>query len=400
MKTAKLSVYFIFKVCSLLIAVYSLLACDDQKPQQHQMPPPAVSIINITEQPVGSHKEYVARAEASKTVDLKARVEGFLIKRNFIEGQMVEKNQLLFQIDKKPFQASLKKAEADLASAKAELNTARKSLIRNKDLFRKGHLSQASLDKAVSAEAQALASVEVAEAGVETARLNLEYTEIHAPFKGEVGLAKYSVGNLVNSGSDSLAQLTSIDPVYVNFQVNEKTVINHLQSDAGKNDLTEDNKRYDIRLRLPNDKMYSKLGKLNFANTKIDETTGTLTLRAAFPNPDGVVVPGLYVTLIVDSREKVPHVVIPQAAVQENQSGYFVLVVSSDNKVQSRLTKMGRRIGPMWVVDSGLKPGEQLIVEGLQKVRNGVTVSPTRVSVNAETGAIEVTASKSAQQGH
>ena len=371
---------------SLILLTGTLTGCGNEQEQQMQAPPPAVSVINVSEQPVGDYSEYVARTEAVDTVSLRARVEGFLTQRDFIEGQTVVKDQLLFEIDRQPYVAALKKAEADLASAKAERVKADKDLQRSKDLFRKGHISQADLDTQTSNEARAEASVQAAEAGLETARLNLGYTHIAAPFEGQVGRARYSVGNLVGPTSEPLATLTSIDPIYVNFQVDEKRLVSHLQTTGGQRN--DDEGRFDMRLRLPNGSDYDRSGKFNFADTRVDETTGTLTLRAKFPNPQGIIVPGLFVTLIVESHEKVDRPVIPQSAVQENQSGRFVLVVDAEQQVITRQVEMGRRIGPMWVVTDGLKAGEQIIVEGLQKVRPGVKVQPSMVDIDPETGAI------------
>ena len=375
----------------LLLASVVLLAgvlsgCSDEKQgQQQAAPPPAVSVVNVNEQPVGEYQEFVARTEAVDSVNLRARVEGYLTKREFTEGQTVEEGQLLFEIDRQPYVAALKKAEADLASAKAERTKAEKDLRRSEDLFEKGHISRADLDTQTSNEAMAAAGVQAAEAGLETAKLNLGYTEIHAPISGQIGRASYSVGNLVGPTSESLAVLTSVDPIYVNFQVDEKRLISHLQSSGGQR---TDGNQFSMRLRLPNGSEYGQPGEFNFADTRVDETTGTLTLRAQFPNPRGIILPGLYVNLIVESTQKENRPLIPQAAVQENQSGSFVLVVDAEQQVSTRQVQMGRRIGPMWVVNSGLQAGEQIIVEGLQKVRAGAKVQPSVVTVDPETGAI------------
>ncbi|WP_062261922.1 efflux RND transporter periplasmic adaptor subunit [Endozoicomonas arenosclerae] len=379
----------------LLVASVLALAGCNQKQEQRQMPPPAVSVVDVTQQPVGDYKEYVARTEAVNTVELRARVEGFLTQRDFIEGQTVEKDQLLFEIDRKPYIANLKKAEADLSSAKAELNKSKKDLQRSKDLYKKGHISQADLDAQTSKEAQAEASVQAAEAQLDTAKLNLSYTEIKAPYKGQIGRAKYSVGNLVGPSSEPLATLTSIDPIYVNFQVDEKQIISHLQESSGNR--VPEEQQFAMQLRLPNGSDYDHKGTFNFADTHVDETTGTLTLRAEFPNPMGIIVPGLYVTLIMESNAKSEHPIIPQSAVQENQSGRYVLVVTAENEVETRQVELGRRIGPMWVVNSGLKAGEKIIVEGLQKVRPGVKVTPSIVTIDPETGGI-ISQPKSGQQ--
>ncbi|MGI9279972.1 MAG: efflux RND transporter periplasmic adaptor subunit [Endozoicomonas sp.] len=379
----------------LVASVLALSGCN-QKQEERQMPPPAVSVISVPQEAVGSYKEYVARTEAVNTVELRARVEGFLTQREFIEGQTVEKDQLLFEIDPKPYIANLKKAQADLSSAKAELNKSKKDLQRSKDLYKKGHISQADLDTQTSQEAQAEASVQAAEAQLDTAKLNLGYTEIKAPFKGQIGRAKYSVGNLVAPSSEPLATLTSIDPIYVNFQVDEKQVISHLQESAGGS--IPEEQQFEMRLRLPNGSDYNQSGIFNFADTHVDETTGTLTLRAEFPNPQGIIVPGLYVSLIMESKDKTEHPIIPQSAVQENQSGRFVLMVGADNSVETRQVELGRRIGPMWVVNTGLKAGEKIIVEGLQKVRPGVKVTPSIVTIDPETGGIKAQPQPGQQQ--
>ena len=361
-----------------------LTGCDNSQQQQQQMPPAAVSVFDVKNEPVGSYQEFVARTEAVDTVDLRARVEGFLIKRDFNEGQTVENDQLLFEIDPKPYEAALKRAEADLASGEAELTRSRRDLARTRDLFKKGHISQSNLDTQISNEARADAAVKAAKASVDTARLNLGYTKIHAPFKGQIGKAAYSVGNLVGPTSAPLATLTTVDPIYVNFQVDERQLVSHLQANA---DGTEGEK-FKFTLRLPNGSEYNQTGSLNFADTTVDQSTGTLTLRAEFPNPKGILFPGLFVNLAVEGENKQNLPVVPQAAVQENQSGRFVLVVTAENQVESRQITTGRRIGPMWVVTDGLKDGEKIIVEGLQKVRPGAPVAPSVVTVDPQTGAI------------
>ncbi len=279
-------------------SVLMLTGCG-QEQQQRKMPPPGVSVIKVPEQEVGAYQEFVARTEAVNQVNLRARVEGYINKRNFVEGEHVNKDQLLFELDRKPYLAALKKAEADLASSKAELVKASKDLQRSKDLFKKGHISQADLDTQTSNKDKAEASVQAAYAAIDTAKLNLDYTRITAPFSGKVGKERYSVGSLVGPTSEPLATLTSVDPIYVNFQVNEKELLNHIQkAKQGNGD------KYDLGLRLPNGSDYDKAGEFNFSDTTIDETTGTLTLRAEFPNPDGIIYPGLYVTLIAESTDK------------------------------------------------------------------------------------------------
>ncbi len=394
---------------ALATSLFMLAGCSDEKPQ-HQMPPPAVSVFDVTDQEVGDYYEYVGRSEAVNEVELRARVEGFLVERNFTEGGMVNQGQLLYEIDRAPFDAALKGADAQLASSQASLVNARKNLERGRDLVKRGAISQADFDNQTSSEAQAVAAVEAAEANLETAQLNLGYTRIVAPFKGEIGKSTYSVGNLVGPSSQPLATLTSMDPIYVTFQVDERQLISHLaenpnarktQSESPVDSPIEEMGMFKLTLRLPNGTEYNQPGTFSFADTQVDETMGTLTLRATFPNPQGIILPGLYVTLQAESNKKTLMPLIPQTAVQQDQSGYFVLVVTPDNTVETRQVELGRRINAMWVVKSGLKPGEHIIVQGLQKVRPGGKVSPSVVTVNTTTGTITLSASaKPQEQGH
>ncbi|WBA83190.1 efflux RND transporter periplasmic adaptor subunit [Endozoicomonas sp. GU-1] len=389
---------------ALATSIFLLAGCSEEQQPQHQMPPPGVSVVSVIDQEVGDYYEYIGRSEAINEVDIRARVEGFLVKRNFTEGGMVEQGQLLYEIDRAPFAAALKGAEAQLASSKASLINARKNLERSRDLVKRGAISQADYDNKTSSEAQAVAAVEAAEASLETARLNLGYTQISAPFTGEIGKSTYSVGNLVGPTSQPLATLTSMDPIYVTFQVDERQLISHLAEHPGARTAqeasveAEEKGRFKLSLRLPNGTEYDQPGTFSFADTQIDETMGTLTLRATFPNPQGIILPGLYVTLQAESHQKTPMPLIPQAAVQQDQSGYFVLVVTPENIVETRQVEVGRRINAMWAVTSGLKQGEQIVVQGLQKVRPGGTVSPTLVNVDPTTGTLSSPASAKPQE--
>ena len=390
-----------------------LTGCSEEKSQHRQMPPPAVSVFSVTDQKVGDYYEYVGRSEAINSVDIRARVEGFLVKRNFTEGGTVDQGQLLYEIDRAPFEAALKGAKAQLTSSQASLINARKSLSRTQDLIKRGAISQSDYDNQVSAEAQAAAAVQLAQANLETAQLNLGYTRINAPFRGAIGKSNFSVGNLINPTSGTLATLTSMDPIYVTFQVDERQLISHLiknpnaRSGASQvpiESALEEKGAFTLSLKLPNGQEYNQPGTFSFADTQVNETMGTLTLRATFPNPEGIILPGLYVTVQAESTAKTPLPLIPQSSVQQDQGGHFVLVIKPDNTVESRHVELGRRINAMWAVKSGLKPGEQIIVQGLQKVRVGGKVNPTLVTVNPTTGTISALTKPQAttgqEQGH
>ena len=390
-----------------------LTGCSEEKSQHRQMPPPAVSVFSVTDQKVGDYYEYVGRSEAINSVDIRARVEGFLVKRNFTEGGTVDQGQLLYEIDRAPFEAALKGAKAQLSSSQASLVNARKNLSRTQDLIKRGAISQSDYDNQVSAEAQAAAAVQLAQANLETAQLNLGYTRINAPFRGAIGKSNFSVGNLINPTSGTLATLTSMDPIYVTFQVDERQLISHLiknpnaRSGASQvpiESALEEKGAFTLSLKLPNGQEYNQPGTFSFADTQVNETMGTLTLRATFPNPEGIILPGLYVTVQAESTAKTPLPLIPQSSVQQDQGGHFVLVIKPDNTVESRHVELGRRINAMWAVKSGLKPGEQIIVQGLQKVRVGGKVNPTLVTVNPTTGTISALTKPQAttgqEQGH
>jgi len=378
-KLCNTTVFFLFFL--------TLFACSESE-KLKKSPPPAVSVYEIQTESIGKHREFVARTEAFKEAHLRARVEGELIERHFREGAIIEKGQLLFKVDPAAYQASLVQAQADLASKKSGEANAVSNLKRANDLINDGYISQSDFDQLTTKESQAKASVKAAEAALKRAELDLSYTIITAPFTGRIGKVNYNVGNIVGPKSDVLASLILTDPIYVNFQVEESLYLDYLQN---HNSLKiPHNAKVDLSLRLPNNSNYDKKGQLNFSDTKIAQGMGTVELRASFANPDGIILPGLFVTLITQSQKKQIMSLVPQAAVQANQQGKFVLVVDDNNKVTQRHVTLGRRINAMWLVNEGLEAGEKVIIEGLQKVRPGVQVQPIVKTVDTITGTINV----------
>jgi membrane fusion protein (multidrug efflux system) len=371
----------------VLLGLFSLtlMACSDNKPPA-KPPAPSVSVYSVQSQPVGGYREFVARTEAFKEANLKARVEGELIERTFTEGSNVEKGQVLLKIDPAAYEAALDAANADLSSRLSAQENAKRNLKRAKELINDGYISQSDFDRLTTEDSQSKSAVKAAEAALEQAKLNLSYTVITAPFTGRIGKVNYNVGNIIGPSSNTLATLLVNDPIYVSFQVEESFYISYLQSHQGAK--TAKQAEFELTLRLPNNSEYPEQGKLDFSDTKIAEGMGTVELRTVFPNPDNIILPGLFVTLIAESINKENKALVPQAAVQENQQGKFVLVVDKDNKVKQRHVELGRRIHAMWAVESGLELGESVIVEGLQKVRSGVEVKGLFKQVDPLTGTI------------
>lgn len=372
----------ILSVAACCMCALVLAACSDNGAPQ-QRPAPSVDVISVSEFPVANKWDAVGRVDSKDIVQIKSRVEGFLLTQGFKEGDIVEKDQVLFKIDPKPFEADLQLAKANVEKAKAALVEAKQNLRRGAELYAGKNISKSELDAYTSTERQAAAEVDATKAQVYSAAINLGYTTITAPFKGRISKIVYSVGNLISPSSGTLATIYSIDPIYVYFTVDEKDVVTYREK-WGYGSSPE----LKFMLRLPNNTSYPLEGKLDFAQPFIDKDTGTIDLRCVFPNPDSLLLSGMYVSVIVEDAEKKRMPVIPQSSVQQGQSGYTVVVVDKDNIAKSRTVELGMRLDAMWVVESGLHAGERIIVEGLQKVQQDKPVDPHLVNVDPKTGVI------------
>lgn len=332
---------------------------------------PVVTVLKVPRMEVNPAAEFVGRVEAIQAVDLRARVEGSIRKVAFNEGGEVKAGALLIQLEQAPYRAKVQEAKAKEALAQAALDQAVRYLERLRTV-RAGGVAATDMDNAISAEQIAKAQIEEARAVLELAEINLGYTTIGAPISGRIGRAAYTLGNLVGPGSGTLARIVQMDPIRVVYSVSENEFV------EAKLKLVNEPQRtpaqFVPRLKLPNGRIYSRQGRMDFSDPRVDPATGTIAVRAVFPNPDGVLLPGQYVEVLISRKEARSLPVVPQSAVLEDREGLYVLVVDDKGKVQRRGITRGAPVETGWAVESGLEPDETIIVHGLQKVQPGQTV--------------------------
>lgn len=359
------------KLLSIGMAAWFAVGAEAPAVAQDQDARPSVVVAPVQSQDITPSFSFVGRVEAVDRVELRARVEGYIEERHFKEGGEVKAGDILFTLEKAPYQVVVDQRKADLAGAEATLKEAKAELKRKQDLVARDVLSEAELDTASANEGTALASVLQAEAALRAAELDLGYTEIKSPIGGRIGLATYSVGNLVDTSSDPLATVTSIDPIYVAIALSEKRLI-----DARREGIDLENPPVAPRLTLSDRSHYQHDGRFDFLGTEVSQSTDTILARAVFPNPEQILLPGQFVSVVVRRKETVSALVVPQIAVQEDQQGYFALTVNQEDKVEVRRITMGEQVDSVWVVENGLAEGERVIVQGLQKVRPDMAVNP------------------------
>jgi membrane fusion protein (multidrug efflux system) len=335
--------------------------------------PPGVVVEKVERQNVRPSIDFTGRIKAVDKVDLRARVTGFLQERRFAEGQDVQQGELLFVIEKAPYQAEVDQQKAAVAKAQAAVTNAASQLARARDLARNQNIAQSTVDARQAEEGQARAELLAAQAALRAAEINLGYTDIRAPIAGRIGQANITVGNLVGPDSGVLATIVSQDPIYVVFPVAQRIMADIQARAAQRGRPTE----AVVRIRLPNGALYAHPGKIDFLDVQVAQGTDTLAVRAVLPNPDRTLVDGQSVGVIAEAEQPELAIVIPHAAIQVDQGGRYVLVVDKDRKVEVRRIKATPRRDGTAVVEEGLKEGEMIIVEGLLKVRPGMAVTPT-----------------------
>ncbi len=371
-------------VLALGLAV-ALAGCQDESSTQAQQQVMAVAVDSIVAHPqaVEVTDRLPGRTSAYRSAEVRPQVDGILLKRLFVEGSSVKKGDVLYQIDPSTYEVALDSAKADLESSQATLEKAKMQADRYEGLVKNRAISQQDYEDALATYREAKASVMAAKAAVKSAQINLGYTKIKAPISGRIGKSIVSEGALVTAAqSDYLATIQQIDPLYVDLSQPSSEVLKlrqHAKADNGANA----KKLSGIKLTLDDGTKIEQEATLQFADVSVDESTGTVTLRALLPNKDQLLLPGLYVRASVPVDYKEDAFLIPQVAVtRDTQGNAHVKVVGADNKVEDRPVTADRVVGQNWLITAGIKEGDQIIVSGLQKINDGVLVAPTQAGEN------------------
>jgi RND family efflux transporter MFP subunit len=352
--------------------------------------PPDVMVAQVEQRDVPIYREWIGTLEGYINADVRGQVTGYLLKQDYKEGDFVTKNQLLFEIDPRPFQAVLDQAEGQLAQARAILANAEAIQGRTQldveryiPLAREQAASQQDLDNAnqnnlaaKATVATAKAQIKTAEAAVETAKLNLGFTRLTSPIDGIAGQAQLQVGALVNLSSAPVTTVSTVDPIKVYFTVSEADYLDFNQRFPTREAREAQFKREPLELILADGRTYERPGTIYFADREVNQTTGSIRIAGLFPNPGNILRPGGYGKVRASSRMKKDALLIPQRAVTELQGSYQAAVVEGENKVSIRTVEIGDRVGTQWIIEKGLKPGERVVAEGTQKVRPGMLVNP------------------------
>lgn len=365
------------RLSAALFLTYAIAGCGKSDSQPSAPPPAEVSIITVKQAPLGVTNELPGRLESSRIADVRARVPGIVLKRTFREGSDVKAGAVLFLIDPAQFQATFNSANAAVARAEATLLQAELKEKRYKPLVATNAISKQEYDDVIATQKQAEADLAAAKAARDTARLSLGYSTVTSPISGRIGRAQVTEGALVGQGEATpLATVQQIDPIFVNMTQSSTEVL-QLQRAMASGQLKSAGKgQIKVTLVTEDGQTYPQSGKLLFSDLTVDESSGAVTLRAEFPNRDQTLLPGMYVRARIEQAVNEKAITVPQQAVSRTPDGASVMVVGADNKVAARPVKTGAANGDSWIISEGLKEGDQVIVEGLQKIQPGAAVKP------------------------
>jgi membrane fusion protein (multidrug efflux system) len=345
------------------------------------MPTPEVNVVAVAPRALPVTYEYVGQTIGSREVEVRARVTGILLSRNFTEGETVKQGQSLFTIDPAPYEAVLARAQADVAAAEARLEQAKRNAARLKPLYAEKAVSQKEADDATSAEQIGNADLKAARARLAEARLNLGYTRVESPITGLSSRAQRSEGSLVSGPDVLLTTVVQVDPIWVGFGIpdNEQAAIQK-EAQAGKLELPKDG-RFEVQVRRADGSVFAHSGHLTFSDVRVSTNTGTREARAELPNPDAVLRPGEFVRVILKGAVRPSAITVPQRAVLEGPQGKFVYVVNDQNTVEPRPVQVGEWAGDDWIIASGLNGGERVVTDGVMKLGPG---APVRIADSSQ----------------
>ena len=374
--------------CLGLIALVVVGCGDSGKPSPTANQPPAVVVVQPTEKDLADFVEFTGRTDAVESVEIRARVSGYLTKIDFKPGKEVEAGALLFEIDPRPYDAELERSEGTLATAEASIKQAAAEMVRAESLRSKGVSTQSDYDKAVADLAHATASVQSTKASVTKARLDQQFTRVIAPISGRIGRELITEGNLVTADNTQLTTIVSLDPIYAYFDVDERTLLEIMQRIKDKKmESARERDDVEVRLALANETGFPHVGVIDVVDNRVDVSTGTMQIRARFPNSNRALIPGLFVRIQFQMGPPRSRLLIPERALLQQQGQRYVYVVTSEDKIDRRNVTVGRRDDSLRVIESGLEQGDRVVLKGQQRVRPGV-------KVKAETETTAVSQSK------
>jgi len=372
----------------VLVAATALLlgaaGCDHAKPTTAPPPPPDVQVMTVTNQDVPIYQDWIGFLDGSTNAQIRAQVSGYLLSQDYKEGSLVKKGDVLFRIDPRPFEAALNQAKGQLGMAEAQMGRTELDVQRFTPLAKDNAISQEELDDAVQSNLAAKASVATAQAAVQQAQLNLDFASVTSPIDGIAGMARAQIGDLVGPATGNLTEVSTLDPIKAYITVSEQYYLNHLAGYLNRTNAGDD--ELELELILANGAVHPKKGRFYFLDRQVEPNTGAIQVAVLFDNPGNVLRPGQYARVRARTEVRKGVVLIPQRAVTELQGSYQVDVVATadgSNLVSIRPVKVGEQMSNLWIIEDGLKSGESIIVEGLQKATPGKAVTPQPAMIPA-----------------